>query len=442
MHDVNIVRLPEQGLGAWKMRNKVVGNAASLISLQAVGYVFPLVTVPYLLRVLGPEHFGLIAFSQAVMGYFVSLTDYGFNLSATQELAICRDDRRLRSELYSSVMTVKTMLCLVSLLSLCALIHFVPKFHANSAVLFGSFMIVIGNTLFPTWYFQGIEKLYWISIINIAANIAFTLVTFLVVRTSSDFFLAAVVQSGGRLLAGVLGVIALFYMEDLDFCRPSIAQMRQKIKDGWHLFLSQISVSLFISSITVVLGLMRGMAEVGYFSAAYKILNVGQTVMGAIGQAMYPHVCSLAARSRDAVVAYLRKAMLVVGGLSMAGGCLLLIAAAPVVRIVMGANYAAAVPVLRFMSLIPFVCAINNIYGTQAMLNFGMKREFVRTVVLSGVLCLLALFPLALWLGASGAAASALLFEIVQTVTLAVILFRRGTQLLPVQFFTNRSVSC
>ena len=86
------------------MSRRVVGNAASLISLQAVGYVLPLVTVPYLLRVLGPERFGLIAFSQAVMASFVTLNDYGFNLSATRELAICREDRRLKSELYFSVM--------------------------------------------------------------------------------------------------------------------------------------------------------------------------------------------------------------------------------------------------------------------------------------------------------------------------------------------------
>ena len=365
------------------------------------------------------------------MAYFVTLNDYGFNLSATRELAICRDDRKLKSELYSSVMAIKASLCLISLLSLCAIVSYVPRFHANSAVFYASFLVVVGNMLFPVWFFQGIEKLYWISVVNLAAGFAFTLVTFLVVRTSSDYVLAAVVQSGGRLLAGILGVIILFSSEDIELRRPTLGQMWRRLVDGWHLFFSQISVSLFISSITVALGLLRGMTEVGYFSAANKILGAGQAVMGAIGQAMYPHVCTLAARSRAAALSYLRKALLAVGGISAAGGLVLLVFAVPFVRILMGPKYMAAVPVLQFMSMIPFVCAVNNIYGTQAMLNFGMKREFTRVVILSSFLCLLALLPLAFWFGATGAAASALLFEFVQTVTLGIILYRKGIHLLP-----------
>jgi PST family polysaccharide transporter len=419
------------------MGRRVVGNAASLISMQAVGYVLPLVTVPYLLRVLGPEHFGLIAFAQAVMAYFVTLNDYGFNLSATRELAICRNDRKLKSELYFSVMAVKAVLCVISLLVLFALVFYIPKFHANRSVFYASFLVVVGNMLFPSWFFQGIEKLYWIAVVSLAANAVFAAATFLVVRTSSDYVLAAVIQSGGRLLAGILGVVILFASEDMKVCRPTLAQMRDKLADGWHLFLSQISVSLFISSITVVLGLFRGMTEVGYFSAANKLLSAVQAVMGAIGQAMYPHVCSLASRSRAAAIGYLRKALLVVGEISLAGGVLMCVFAVPIVHIVMGANYMAAVPVVRFMSMIPFVCAINNIYGTQSMLNFGMKREFTYTVTFSGILCLLVLFPLASWFGASGAAASSLLFEFVQTVTLGIILYRKGIQLLPVVGFTQ-----
>jgi len=414
------------------MSHKVVGNAASLISMQVVGYVLPLITVPYLLRVLGPEHFGLIAFSQAVMAYFVTLNDYGFNLSATRELAICRDDRRLKSELLSSVMAIKASLCLISLLILCAIVSYVPRFHANAAVYYASFLIVVGNMLFPAWFFQGIEKLYLISVVNLTAGLIFTLATFLVVRTSSDYLLAALVQSVGRLLGGILGIVILFSSEDLELRCPTFPQMWHRLRDGWHLFLSQISVSLFLSSTTVALGLLRNMTEVGYFSAANKILSAGQAVMAAIGQAMYPHVCTLASRSRIAAVSYLRKASLTVGGISIGGGVLLLVFAVPFVRIVMGPEYMAAVPVLRFMSMIPFVCGINNIYGTQAMLNFGMKREFTRTVITSSFLCVLVLLPLALWFGASGAAASALLFEVLQTVILGILLYREGIQLLPV----------
>ena len=412
------------------MSRRVVGNAASLISMQAIGIGLPLVTVPYLLRVLGPEHFGVIAFSQAMMAYFVTLNDYGFNLSATRELAICRNDRRLKSELYFSVMTIKIALCVFSFLVLCLIIDFIPQFHLHRAVYYASFLMVVGNTFLPVWFFQGIEKLYWISVVNLIANLAFTASVFLLVHSSADYVLAAAIQSGGKLLAGILGIVILFGSEDMEFRRPTLAQMRHKLKDGWALFLSQISVSIFLSSVTVVLGFVRGMAEVGYFSAANKILSIGQAVMSAIGQSMFPHVCALASRSRDAAIMYLRKCMLVVGGISLVGGMPMLVFATSIVRIVMGTQYLAAVPVLQVMSLIPFICAINNIYGTQTMLNFDLKREFTRTVMLSGIASFIVLLPLVFWLGAPGSAASALLFEFLQTAILGVILHRRGIYLL------------
>jgi PST family polysaccharide transporter len=399
--------------------------------MQLVGYILPLVTIPYLLRVLGPERFGIITFSQAIMSYFIVINDYGFNLSATRDLSLCRDSRRLRSELYFSIMAIKVSLCAMSLLVLSAIIRFVPGIHAYRGVYYASFLMVVGNMLFPAWYFQGIEKLYWISFVNIAANVVFAVATFMAVHTSADYVRAAVIQSGGRLLAGLLGIAILFLSEDMEVCCPTLAQIRCRLVDGWHLFISQISVSLFLSSTTVVLGLLRGMTEVGYFSAANKLLNVGQAGLGAIGQAMYPHVCSLAARSRAAVVFYLRKSLLVIGGISIAGGAFVLVFSPQIVRAVMGQQYMAAVPVLRFMSAIPFVCAVNNIYGTQAMLNFGMKRYFTYTIICSGVLSFIVLLPFAFWFGAVGAACSALFFEVVQTVCIGAILRAKGIILLP-----------
>lgn len=413
------------------MSRRVVGNAASVMAVQAGSYILPLVNVPYLLRVIGPEHYGLIAFSQAVMAYFVTLNDYGFNLSATRELAVRRDDPVLRSELYSAVMTIKCTLCLVSFLILCALVHFVPRFHDNAAIFFASFGIVVGTMLFPQWFFQGIEKMYWISMVNLTANIIFTIGIYVLVRHSSDYVMAAIVQAAGKLLAGILGVIILFSTEHVKLSVPTIAQLRHRLADGWHLFMSTAAATLYTSSNAVVLGLVCGMTQVGYFSAAYKIFAAGQGVVSPMCQAIYPHVCSLAHRSRELAVAYLRKAMVVIGGLSLGGGLLVIVFAKVIVRLAMGSKYMSSVPVLEFMALTPFACAINNIYGTQGMLNFGMKPAYSRIIVISAFFNNLILVPLCYWFKAPGAAASALLTETFVTLVMGIMLHRQGVDLLP-----------
>jgi len=414
------------------LSRRVVGNATSVMAVQAGSYLLPLINIPYLLRVIGPEHYGLIAFSQAVMTYFVTLNDYGFNLSATRELAVHRDDPVLRSELYSAVMAIKCGFCLVSFLILCALVSFVPRFHNNGSVFFASFGIVVGTVIFPQWFFQGIEKMYWISATNLAANLVFTAGIYLLVRNSSDYLTAAIVQASGKVVAGVLGLVILFSTEHVRLRIPTWAQIRNRFVDGWHLFLSTAAATLYTSSNAVVLGLVCGMTQVGYFSAAYKIFAAGAGLSSPMCQAIYPHVCSLAHRSRELAVEYLRRAMVIIGGITFVGGVAVLLLAPIIVRIAMGPKYTASVPVLQFMALTPFACAINNIYGTQGMLNFGLKPQYSHIIMLSALINNIILIPLCVLFKAPGAAASGLIMETFVTIAMGTVLFRkRGIDLLP-----------
>jgi polysaccharide transporter, PST family len=413
------------------MSRRVLGNAASVMAVQAGSYVLPLINIPYLLRVIGPEHYGLLAFSQAVMAYFVMIINYGFNLSATRELAVRRDDPVLRSELYSTVMTIKCGLCLLSFLILCTLVHFVPRFHHDAPVFFASFGAVVGTMLFPRWFFQGIEKMYLISVENLVTSAVFTAGVFLLVRRPSDYLVAAIVQAGGTLVAGILGLIILFSTERVNLSVPTFSQLRHRIEDGWHLFISSAASTFYSSSNAVVLGLLCGMTQVGYFSAAYKLFAAGQMLVIPMGEAMYPHVCALAHRSLDLAVAYLRKAIVVIGGITFVGGLLVLLFARVIVHIVMGSEYMASVPVLELLAMTPFIFALNNIYGTQGMLNFGMKAQFSRIIVFSAFLNNIILFPLCFWLKAPGAAASGLITQMVITILMGKTLYSRGIDLLP-----------
>src|ERR1041385_7315246 len=111
---------------------KVLHNVTSLSGLQLVTYFFPLIILPYLFRVVGPDKFGLIAFAQAFVQYFMILTDYGFSITATKEISLCHNDKTRLSQVFSVVMTVKIILVLFSGLILYGLLYAVPKFRADS----------------------------------------------------------------------------------------------------------------------------------------------------------------------------------------------------------------------------------------------------------------------------------------------------------------------
>ena len=138
-----------------KERKIVLGNFIPLTTLQGISYILPLVVLPYLIRVIGIEKFGLIAFAQALVQYFMILTDYGFSLSATRSIALIGEHKEKTSALFSSVMTVKLIFAAISFLILCTLLYFIPRFRAEWLIYVLSFGSVIGSTLFPVWFFQG-----------------------------------------------------------------------------------------------------------------------------------------------------------------------------------------------------------------------------------------------------------------------------------------------
>ncbi|MFA5200267.1 MAG: oligosaccharide flippase family protein, partial [Candidatus Omnitrophota bacterium] len=154
-----------------KEKKIVFGNFVSLTSLQSINYILPLIMLPYLVRVLGMEKFGLIAFAQALVQYFLILTDYGFSLSATKTISLVGDNKQKINQVFSSVMTVKLIFTGLSFIIICALLYFVPKFKTDWPVYMLSFGSVVGGTLFPVWFFQGKEKMNYITIVNIISGL-------------------------------------------------------------------------------------------------------------------------------------------------------------------------------------------------------------------------------------------------------------------------------
>src|SRR5690554_35517 len=271
-------------------KKRLLGNFLSLSGLQVFTYILPLITLPYLVRVLGVEKYGLVMFAQSFIMFFNILVDYGFNLSATREIAVNRDNKAKVTEIYSSVMTIKVLLLGASFAVLSGIVFSVEKFTPDATLYLLTFLMVVGQALFPIWYFQGMEKMKYITIINILSRVLFTVAIFVFVHQESDYLYVPILNGLGACVGSIyaLWLIKSSFNQKFEF--QSLKVLKQHFKDSTEFFLSRVSVSIYTSANAFVLGLFTNNTMVGYYSIAEKLYRAIQSFYGPITQALYPYI--------------------------------------------------------------------------------------------------------------------------------------------------------
>ena len=192
-----------QNIANTEDKKRLLSNFFSLSLLQTFTYILPLLTLPYLVRVLGVENFGLVMFAQAFIMFFNILVDYGFNLSATREVSVHRDDKEKLTEIFSSVMSIKFILIIISFLILSIVVFSFEKFSIHWELYLLTFLMIIGQALFPVWYFQGLERMKYITIVNITSKLIFTIAIFVFIQSESDYILVPILNGLGFIIGGL-----------------------------------------------------------------------------------------------------------------------------------------------------------------------------------------------------------------------------------------------
>ena len=399
-------------------KKRLASNIFSLGALQGVNYILPLLTVPYLVRVLGPEYFGLLAFATATIAYFMLITDYGFNLSATRQISIHRDDKTKVNEIFSSVMMIKTALMLVSIVLMSLLVFSFEMFSQHWQVYFISFGIVIGQVLFPVWLFQGMERMKYITYLNIGAKTFFTICVFIFVQEQADYLMVPLLTALGFIITGVWSLYLVKKEFAVSFSWQPMQTVKFQLAEGWHVFFSNMAISLYTISTTFILGLFTNNTVVGYFAAADKIVQATKGLYVPVSQAIYPLIGKKIHEDKQVGLAFIKKSTWIVGiGMFVISWALFLLAG-PIVHLLLGSQYQQSVLLLQIMAFLPFIIALSNIYGIQTMLNLGYKHAFSRILVMAAIIGLGLSFLLVPIYEDLGAAITLLIVEVFVTVVM------------------------
>jgi len=276
--------------------------------------------------------------------------------------------------------------------------------------------MVLGNILFPVWFFQGMERMKYITILNIVAKGIFTVCIFIFIKKTADYLYVPLLYSLGFIVAGGLSLRVVFKDFRIKFKLPTFENIQYQAKEGWHIFISTAAISLYTTSNAFILGIFTNNTIVGYYSAAEKLIQAVRGLLMPVSQTVYPYISKLANESRERALNFIRRLAKLVGIGTFILSLLLFILAAPIVNIVLGAQYQQSIIVLKILAFLPFIVGLSNIFAVQGLYTFGFQWVVPRFIVPIALFHLLLLSTLTYFYGLVGTAVAAIITEILITI--------------------------
>lgn len=257
-----------------KKNKKLLESFSYLSLIQLANMIMPLITYPYLIRILGAETYGQIVFSQAIIGYFSIIINFGFNISATKEISANRDDLKKLSEITSCVFSLQFLLWLGCLCIFIIFIQFIPNNNNIQLLFLLTFGMTLNELLFPVWFFQGIEKMKFITYINLLSKVIFLGLVFWGINKESDFLLIPIFYTLIYLFCGILSFSIIIFKFKIKIKVYSFKIMIHYLYSSFYLFFSKLALLIKDRTIIVILGIFYSKSIVAYYDLALKLVNI------------------------------------------------------------------------------------------------------------------------------------------------------------------------
>jgi PST family polysaccharide transporter len=374
-------------------KSAIVDSVMALYGVQMGRKLIPLISIPYLARVLGPAGWGRVAFFTALAEFLVILIEFGFNISATREIARHRDSPEICGRVMAGVLGSQVLLALggVTLVLLAA--RWIPLFLLNHWLLVSGLFYGVAQGFSPVWFFQGMEKMRLSAALELTGKAIALVCLFVFVHSPADGWKVLALGGFAPALLTLVG-LAMAYRE-IPLRWPTLALIRPAFTMGWPMFVFRSAESLYGVGNAFLLGMFAGPELVGYFSSAEKIAKAAAGLLNPIREAMFPRLSRLAKFGGRDAAAPLAKlgAMITIGG-GVALSLALFFGAPLAIRTLLGGPFAEAIAVLRVFSALPVLLSITYSLGFQWLLPFGKDGMINRIILTAGVINVL----LSLWL--------------------------------------------
>ncbi|WP_291122263.1 flippase [Flavobacterium sp. UBA6046] len=361
-------------------KNKtLLKNITSLGLVQVVNYIFPLITIPYVSRIIGPEGFGEINYITAFVSYFILLISYGFDFTATRKIAVDPDNLEMRSKVFSEVTSARILLFIISMAAFMICIGVLPLLKGNLMLSSILFLNVISVLLTPQYVFQGLQKLPILSLVTILKGIINTSLIFLFVTKKDDLLLYAGIGVFSNFLISLISILYVLFVIKIKFSFYSIKHSLNILNEVRLVFFSSIVFSLYTTTNIIVLGLFSEAKTIGYYTTAVSFIMIVQGVVNIpLSSSLYPYIGRAFSESQENGIIKLRKIAPIIFYFTAAVCLGILILAPFVIFLIYGKSFEGSIITVQILSFLPLISAMSNLMGIQTMLNLNMDNLFLK----------------------------------------------------------------
>lgn len=358
--------------GMLKENEKVLlRNFVSLASLKVFNLILPLVTLPYLINVLSFNNYGVIVISLSLKQYFHAFTNYGFNYTATRDIARHRHSERQLCYLYSKYLSSSIFLLIVALFVYVSIISLVPYFYEHKLVFLLSTLILIGQSIFPEWFYRGIEKMYFITFLDITVKTMFTLGVFVFIQEGDDYWKYPLIFGLGYIFVSIVAHFIIIKRFKVSVKFLNYGRIRSCLVNGFPLFINQFVPNLYNNSTGFIVGILLGNYYAGVFGAIRQVVNLLNVLNSVVTSVFFPYL----SRNKNSFKSYSKYYLL-----SFLSVCLSFCLGLPYMLEFVGVDASSFSYAAYYLISGVFFFSIFNVFGTNFLIVRG-KDKLVMYIV-------------------------------------------------------------
>lgn len=398
------------------------GDAAAVALGHLSSFIYPLVSIPFLARVLGTEHLGKLIFALAIIQVVVYVVDYGFGMSALRRISLTTSPAE-RAPIVSATLVAKLLLYAACVAVLVPLVFLIPGLRPWWTLYLIGLALVLGNIAFPEWLLQGLGKMKTFAALTATSRIVALGGLLLTVNSVDDVKMAMFWQLIPMSISAVVCWIYLARKRQAKLVRPSWKTVFAALRDGGPLFVSMLSTMVIGTANTIVLGALSTLHQVAYFGTAERMSNAARGVLGGVQEAMLPRMTTA---MEDPDGKALRRTITVgILGCFAAAGVTLIVFADILIPWYLGHGFDGAIPMAQLLGVALCLTGITAAY-TLVLVAKHRFNTISRIMVITAVLHLVVLPIGCLLAGGTGAAAAIVVTEAVIVVMFVADHFKHG----------------